>query len=54
MKLIFLLLEGIGVLLVLKIMGKVGVFYLAEDIDSTPAIVLLDLSPCGAVHAILW
>lgn len=47
-------LEGIGVHLVLKIMGKVGVYYLVEDIDLTPAIVLLGLNPCEAANVILW
>lgn len=49
-----LILEGIGVHLDLKIMGKVGVYYLVEDIDLTPAIVLPDLNPCEVALAILW
>lgn len=53
LKLPLLILEGIGVLLVLKIMGKEAVYYLVEDIGLTPAIVLLDLNPCEAVLAIL-
>lgn len=49
----YLLVEGTGVPLALKIMGKEVVYYQAEDIDLTPEIVLLDLNPCEAVHAIL-
>lgn len=45
--------EGIGVRLALKIMGKVGVYYQAEDIDSTLETVPLDLNPCVVVLAIL-
>lgn len=45
--------EGIGVPLALRIMGKVGVYCLAEDIVLIPEIVLLDLNPCEAARATL-
>lgn len=45
--------EDIGARLVLKIMGKVEVYYLVEDIGLTLEIVLLDLNQCEVVPAIL-
>ena len=45
--------EDIGVHLVPRTMGKVGVYCQAGDIDLTQEIVLLDLNLCGAVHATL-
>lgn len=45
--------EDIGVHLVLKIMVKVEVFCLVEDIGLTLEIVLLDLNQCEVVPAIL-
>lgn len=49
----FLLCEGIGVHLAQKIMGRVEGYYLVEDIDLIPEIVLLDLNQCGVAHVIL-
>lgn len=45
--------EDIGAHLVLKIMGKVEVFYLVGDIGLTLVIVLLDLNQCEVAPAIL-
>lgn len=50
---IFALYKGTGVLLDLKIMGMVELYYKAEDFGSTLETVQLDLSPCEVVHAIL-